>query len=253
MTSDATPPVSRQAFTKVVHDVETYVKHLKEDGVQALPVDRSVVDQLAQLSTPCAPATTPTGDAVTSLDTIAQRISQCSACPLGETRTNTVPGQGTPSPEIVFIGEGPGADEDQQGLAFVGRAGQLLTKIIGAMGLTRDQVWIGNIVKCRPPENRTPLPEEMEACIPYLKEQLALLKPKAIVCLGSTAVKGLLQVETGITKLRGTWMTFEGIDVMPTYHPAYLLRNAKGAKKAVWDDMQEVLRKLGKPIPEKGK
>ncbi|NKB23335.1 MAG: uracil-DNA glycosylase [Kiritimatiellae bacterium] len=185
-----------------------------------------------------------------ALEKIAKRVSACKNCPLCETRNRTVPGQGNPSSDIMFIGEGPGADEDRQGLAFVGRAGKLLTKIIDAMGYTRDQVFIGNIVKCRPPGNRTPLPEEMKACMPYLKEQIALLKPKAIVCLGATAVKGLFDPKIGITKLRGQWMSFEGIDTMPTYHPAYLLRNP--SKKAdVWADMKTVLERLGRPVPEK--
>jgi DNA polymerase len=255
MTSEATPPVPRQDLARVVQHLATYLDHQREDGVEALAVDRAVLQQVGQPPAMAAPqpAPAPQGDRVTSLDRIAQHVNQCTACPLSKTRNKTVPGQGNPSPEIVFIGEGPGADEDRKGLAFVGRAGQLLTKIIEAMGLTRDEVWIGNIVKCRPPDNRTPLPEEMEACMPFLKEQLALLRPKVIVCLGATAVKGLLQTGTGITKLRGSWMTFEGIDVMPTYHPAYLLRNAKGAKRAVWEDMQEVLRRLGRPIPERGK
>ena len=144
------------------------------------------------------------------------------------------------------MGEGPGADEDRQGLAG---AGKLLTKMMEAMGLTREEVWIGNIVKCRPPGNRVPLPDEMEECLPYLKEQLELLRPKVIVCLGATAVKGLLATTTGITKLRGSWRSFEGIDVMPTFHPAYLLRNPP-AKKDAWEDLKEVLRRLGRPIPE---
>lgn len=182
------------------------------------------------------------------LKSISDRIASCRQCGLCQGRTNTVPGQGHPQPEIAFIGEGPGAEEDAQGLPFVGRSGQLLTRMIIAMGLTREEVWIGNIVKCRPPDNRVPLPEEMQACLPYLKEQLAILKPKAIVCLGATAVKGLLKAETGITKLRGQWQRFEGIDVMPTFHPAYLLRNPP-AKKEAWEDLQAVLKHLGKPIP----
>jgi DNA polymerase len=186
------------------------------------------------------------------LEDIANRIASCQGCPLHESRTRTVPGQGASRPELIFIGEGPGASEDEQGLSFVGRAGQLLTKIIEAMGMTRDEVWIGNIVKCRPPGNRVPLPEEMEACLPYLREQLRVLQPKVIVCLGATAVKGLLDIRTGITKLRGQWMSFEDIDVMPTYHPAYLLRNPN-MKKPVWEDMQAVLRRLGRPIPQQRK
>ena len=190
------------------------------------------------------------GDVSEALKEIAARVSVCKKCRLCEKRTKTVPGQGAINPEIMFIGEGPGADEDRQGLAFVGRAGQLLTKIIEAMGYTRDQIFIGNVVKCRPPDNRTPLPDEMETCLPYLREQIALLKPKVIVALGATALKGLFpDTKMGITKLRGQWMSYEKIDVMPTYHPAYLLRNPAG-KRDVWEDMKTVLGHLGKEIPQ---
>lgn len=186
--------------------------------------------------------------AETRLKDIAARIARCTRCELAETRTHTVPGQGCPHPEIMFIGEGPGEEEDRQGLAFVGRAGQLLTRIIEAMGYRREDVFIGNVVKCRPPGNRTPYPHEMDACLPFLEEQISILKPKVIVALGGTAVRGLLHTETGITKLRGQWMQFKGIPVMPTYHPAYLLRN-EGGKKYVWADMLEVLKFLGRQPP----
>ena len=167
-----------------------------------------------------------------------------------------MPGQGNPHPELVFVGEGPGEDEDAQGLAFVGRAGQLLTRMIIAMGLTREEVWIGNVVKCRPPDNRVPEPDEMAACLPFLREQLAVLKPKVIVALGATAVKGLVNTQTGITKLRGHWLNFAEIPLMPTFHPAYLIRGG-GDEKArywdVWEDMCTVLKRLGRPVPERNK
>ena len=184
----------------------------------------------------------------TGLEEIKASIAACKKCSLHKSRTNVVPGQGSVSPEIMFVGEAPGADEDLQGLAFVGRAGQLLTKMIEAMGYKREEVFIGNILKCRPPDNRPPMPDEMEVCLPFLKAQIAVIKPKVIIALGSTAVKGLLNLTTGITKLRGKWLSFEGIDLMPTYHPAYLLRNPP-AKKEVWDDLQEVLRHLGRTPP----
>ncbi|MBN2302252.1 MAG: uracil-DNA glycosylase [Lentisphaerae bacterium] len=183
-----------------------------------------------------------------SLEAIAKEIASCKNCGLWETRTKVVPGQGSTNPEIMFVGEAPGADEDRQGVAFIGRAGQLLTKMIEAMGYKREEVFIGNILKCRPPGNRTPLPDEMATCLPYLKRQIACLKPKVIIAMGATAVKGLLNVSMGITKLRGTWLRFEDIDLMPTYHPAYLLRNPS-AKKDVWEDLKEVLRHLGRDIP----
>lgn len=179
---------------------------------------------------------------------ITKVISGCKKCPLHKTRTNTVPGQGNcKRPDIMFIGEAPGADEDEQGLAFVGRAGQLLTKMIEAMGFSRDEVFIANIAKCRPPDNRPPTPEEMETCIPYLKQQIAAIQPNVIVALGATAVQGLIN-QTGISKLRGNWLEYEGIALMPTFHPAYLLRNPP-AKKEVWADLQTVLKRLGRTPP----
>ncbi len=182
---------------------------------------------------------------VDSLEAIAAECAACAMCGLCNGRKQAVPGQGyAANPDIMFIGEAPGADEDEQGLAFVGRAGQLLTKMIAAMGYTRDVVFIANICKCRPPNNRTPTPEEMAACIPFLKRQIALIKPKYIVALGNTAILGLLG-KTGIMRLHGVWQTFEGIPLMPTFHPAYLLR-APAAKRDCWNDLKLVMAKLGK-------
>jgi DNA polymerase len=250
---------AQKRYSDLVDKVTEYVECLRDEGLETVSMDPKSLRAGPAPAVTAAPFASnpepdrqPQEEPMTDLQQIADKVAVCTLCPLHETRNKTVPGQGNTNPDIAFIGEGPGADEDRQGVAFVGRAGQLLTKIIQAMGYTRDEVWIGNIVKCRPPENRNPLPEEMQACMPYLKQQLALLKPKVIVCLGSTAVKGLLEVQTGITKLRGTWMQFEGIDVMPTFHPAYLLRNPK-AKRDVWEDMKDVLDKLGRPIPEKKK
>jgi len=174
-------------------------------------------------------------------------VASCTKCALHRTRTKTVPGQGCLAPEILFVGEGPGAEEDAQGLAFVGAAGQLLTKMIQAMGFQRDEVFIANVVKCRPPENRQPLPEEMEACLPYLREQIALLNPGVIVVLGAVALKGLLGLD-GIMRRRGQWHAYEDIPAMPTFHPSYLLRTPS-AKKDTWEDLKEVLRRVGRPIP----
>jgi DNA polymerase len=178
---------------------------------------------------------------------IAAEAAVCKACLLHKGRTKSVPGQGNPQPEILFVGEGPGYDEDQQGLAFVGAAGQLLTKMIAAMGFTREEVFIANVVKCRPPGNRQPLPEEMTACLPFLKRQIAALKPRVIVALGATAVQGLIG-ETGITRLRGRWRQYEGTDLMPTFHPSYLLRTPS-AKREAWEDLKAVLDRLGRPVP----
>jgi len=149
----------------------------------------------------------------------------------------------------MFVGEAPGHDEDMQGEPFVGRAGELLTKIIAAMGCQREDVYIANVLKCRPPENRTPLPDEITNCLPYLLSQIELIQPKVIVALGATAVRSLLDVQLGITKMRGHWYTFRDIPIMPTFHPAYLLRNPP-AKKEVWEDMKAVLTKLGREVPK---
>ena len=185
-----------------------------------------------------------------TLESLAAEIAACQLCALAPTRLHTVPGQGRLRPDIMFIGEGPGADEDEQGLAFVGRAGQLLTKMITAMGYTREEVFIGNIVKCRPPGNRVPTPEEMEGCLPYLKRQIAVIQPKLIVCLGATAARGLVQEALPIGKARGQWRQFEGIPVMLTFHPAYLLRDPR-KKTETWADLKTVLARLGKKPPAK--
>jgi len=160
-------------------------------------------------------------------------------CSLRAGCTQAVPGDGNPDSDIVFIGEGPGRDEDIQGEPFVGRAGQLLTKIIEAMGLKRSTVYIANIAKCRPPENRAPLPDEAATCIPFLHQQIETIKPKVIVCLGSVAFQYLLETDQKISAMRGQWQEFRGIKVMPTYHPAFLLRNPD-AKRPVWEDMKKV-------------
>lgn len=187
------------------------------------------------------------------------RALACVKCShLAASRRNVVFGVGSPDAELMFVGEAPGADEDAQGEPFVGKAGQLLTKIIQTMGFARNQVYIANILKCRPDTpgqpfgNRKPTPEEMETCIPWLHEQIDLIRPRLIVALGATAVEGLLGKTVGITRLRGQWREYRGIPLMPTYHPAYLLRNqALGEKRKVWEDMLQVLEKLGRPISAK--
>lgn len=221
-----------------------------EAGMCEEEVDRNVVTSLrAPFSDSGVNGEGAAGmDNSVELKAVAAEVAQCTKCVLHSTRTNTVPGQGSYSPEIMFVGEAPGADEDKQGLAFVGRAGKLLTKMIEAMGFTRDQVFIGNILKCRPPENRAPMPDEMAMCKPYLLRQIKLLKPKVIIALGATAVKGLLEEDTAISKLRGKWSEFGGVPLMPTYHPAYLLRSPS-AKHDAWADLQAVLKKLGKTPP----
>lgn len=179
-------------------------------------------------------------------------MQSCTKCALAATRTNTVFSRGNPDAKLVFIGEAPGADEDAQGLPFVGRAGQLLDKMIGAMGLDpAKDVYVCNIIKCRPPGNRRPEPEETASCIPYLHEQLAVIDPKVMVLLGNTAVAGVLGTKLGITKVRGQWKLYKGkVPVMPTYHPSYLLRPSAQqveAKKQAWEDLQAVMKELGLP------
>lgn len=190
---------------------------------------------------------------------LRRRALACVKCAhLVAARRNVVFGVGSPDAELMFVGEAPGADEDEQGEPFVGKAGQLLTRIIQAMGLSRETVYIGNILKCRPDTpgqlsgNRKPTPEEMQTCLPFLQEQIDLIRPKVLVALGATAVEGLLGKTAGITRLRGHWQTYRGIPLMPTYHPAYLLRNQSNSeKRKVWEDMLQVMEKLGLPISEK--
>jgi DNA polymerase len=190
---------------------------------------------------------------------LRERALVCVKCPhLASSRKTVVFGVGSIDAQLMFVGEAPGADEDEQGEPFVGKAGQLLTKIIQATGLQRADVYIGNILKCRPDTpgqsagNRKPTTDEMATCIPYLHEQIDLIRPKVLVALGATAVEGLLGKTIGITKLRGTWKTYRGIPLMPTYHPAYLLRNqAMSEKRKVWEDMLAVMEKLGMPISPK--
>lgn len=173
-------------------------------------------------------------------------VRGCTKCRLCQARTQTVFGDGYANADLMFIGEGPGADEDAQGKPFVGRAGQLLTKMIVAMGLSREQVYIANVVKCRPPENRPPQPDEAQACWSYLERQIRIIQPRVIVVLGNAASKALLHTETGITRLRGQWQELWGIPVMPTFHPAYLLRqHTEENRRKVWSDLQAAMAKLG--------
>ena len=174
----------------------------------------------------------------------------CQRCPLHETRTNVVFADGSAEAELVFAGEAPGADEDAQGVPFVGRAGKLLDKIIAAMKLKRKNVYICNVLKCRPPQNRAPRPEEVAMCSPMMHEQIAVIRPKVLVALGAPAVRALLETRVGITRLRGHFSEYRGIPVMPTFHPAYLLRRPWD-KGLVWDDMKKVLAYLAEPRPRR--
>ena len=187
-----------------------------------------------------------------NLEALQRAVLSCRRCPLAETRDKVVFGEGDRRARLMFIGEAPGGDEDRQGRPFVGRAGQLLTRIIESIGLERKDVFIGNILKCRPPGNRNPMPGEIAACTPYLLKQIELIRPEVICALGKFAAQTLLNSERPISRLRGTFYDYHGIKLMPTYHPAYLLRNP-GGKKEVWEDMQKIAKELGLKIPARGK
>lgn len=237
-------------MTPLAPKAET-AKPVAEQALSLPLPDESVV-------APAIPALSAAAKAVAFAD-LRQRAMICVKCPhLAKSRKNVVFGVGDINAQLMFIGEAPGADEDVQGEPFVGKAGQLLTKIIQTAGLSRESVYIANILKCRPDTpgqsagNRKPTPEEMQTCIPYLHEQIDLIGPKVIVALGATAVEGLLGKTIGITKLRGQWRIYRGIPLMPTYHPAFLLRNqALIEKRRVWEDMLQVMEKLEMPISEK--
>lgn len=192
---------------------------------------------------PASAALESSGVGKSGLGAVRELLGDCRRCPLHRTRHSLVFGEGNPEADLVFVGEAPGADEDAQGRPFVGRAGQLLTKIIGAMGMQREEVYICNILKCRPPGNRNPQPEEITPCEPFLIRQLGAIRPRVICALGTFAAHTLLKSEAPISVLRGRFHSYQGIPLMPTYHPAYLLRNP-GAKKQVWEDVQMIMKTL---------
>ncbi|MBP1627322.1 MAG: uracil-DNA glycosylase, partial [Holophagaceae bacterium] len=191
---------------------------------------------------PRDPIGAPPPEAIATADSLKEletRINGCLACPLGAGRIRFVFGEGNPKARMMFIGEGPGRDEDLQGRPFVGKAGELLDKMIGALGFRREDVYIANVVKCRPPDNRTPSSQEAQTCLGYLRRQIELVKPGVIVTLGATPLRELLGVSTGITRIRGQWQRWNEIPVMPTYHPAYVLRQyTQDVRRAVWSDLQ---------------
>lgn len=215
-------------------DVLHELAYLRELGYTHLDLSRRPADQ---------PATGPT-DQPSTLPELRDFIGDCTRCRLAGTRTNLVFGVGNPDADLMFIGEAPGRDEDLQGEPFVGRAGQLLTDIIKAMKMSRDDVYIANVIKCRPPENRNPEPDELESCRPFIRRQVELIRPKVIVTLGRFALQSLTEKSYSISAVRGQWLEYNGTRVMPTYHPAYLLRNP-AAKREVWADMKNVMTALG--------
>ncbi len=227
---------------RLVRQAREQLLFLQESGVQE--IDLGALDP--QVASPAAPATAKAhapraGDPAALLERLrVEEIGDCRRCKLCEGRNPIVFGDGCPRARVMFVGEGPGFEEDRRGLPFVGRAGQLLNQIIEAMGLRREEVYIANVVKCRPPENRAPQPDEVAACTPFLFEQIAIIRPQVIVVLGSPAAQALLGRTAGITKIRGTFGEYMGIRVMPTFPPAFLLRNP-AAKRPVWEDMKLVM------------
>ena len=256
-------------FQSALDHVHATLSELREQGVE-LRASAAALTRLASTPTTAKPVPAPLpgpspasalpgGSKAERLAALRGPVLACTLCPhLVKSRTQVVFGVGNPEAELMFVGEAPGEDEDLQGEPFVGKAGQLLTKIISAMGFTRDDVYIGNVLKCRPDMppgesgNRKPKPAEMETCLPYLRQQIDIIQPRALVALGATAMAGLLGADEPMGRLRGRWHDFHGIPLMATYHPAYLLRNQSlTEKRKVWEDMLLVLAHLGKPISEK--
>ena len=244
--------MSRTALTETIAAVQGYVRYLQCLGVTDLPVtlappvpaEVSTPPALAAASAASPQVTPPPTTPAVRLAQLAATVRDCRNCRLHAGRTQVVFGTGDPTAALVFVGEAPGHDEDVQGEPFVGQAGQLLTRIIAAIGLTREQVYLLNVIKCRPPHNRNPQPDEVAACWPILQEQLACLQPRVICALGAFAAQTLLHTEEKISRLRGRFHMLGSIQVMPTYHPAYLLRNPQ-YKRAVWEDMQRIQDVLG--------
>lgn len=222
--------------------VRSLLERVRLDGELRKPISYLSLENMPLV----APQALSGGDS-TSLEAVRAELGDCQRCPLGGLRRRLVFGEGNPHAGLVFVGEAPGADEDEQGRPFVGRAGQLLTKIITAMGLKREEVYICNILKCRPPGNRNPLPDEIAACEPFLIRQIEAIRPQIICALGSFAAHTLLKSEAPISVLRGRFHRYQGVPLMPTFHPAYLLRNP-GAKKQVWEDVQAIMKVLRERI-----
>jgi DNA polymerase len=215
--------------------------YLESIGIDYLPGGTFIPDEQTEDNAP----------EFETLEQLRDEIGDCRRCQPSEGRSNIVFGGGNPDADLIFVGEAPGRDEDIKGEPFVGKAGQLLTRIISAMGLTRDDVYICNVIKCRPPDNRDPLPAEIEMCEPFLKEQINIIKPRVICALGSFASKTLLKSEVRISRLRGQFRDYNGVPLMSTYHPSYLLRNPS-AKRDVWEDIKMVMELLGLSIPSDG-
>ncbi|HRZ18215.1 MAG TPA: uracil-DNA glycosylase [Candidatus Hydrogenedentes bacterium] len=237
-------------YAEAVEDVRRLAKKAARGTPPKVRLSRHTARLLEGVSaTPAPPRAAAVCGPPDGLERIADEVRGCTACPLHATRHHTVPGEGNPNADLVFVGEAPGADEDARGRPFVGRAGQLLTDIIEkGMKMRREDVFICNVLKCRPPDNRTPNPEEVACCEPFLIRQLDLLRPKVICALGGTAAQTLLKTAATVGSLRGVWHTYHGIPLRVTYHPAYLLRNPD-SKRECWEDVKEILRLLDGEIP----
>jgi len=248
------PPSTAHFAVPNMQKEETLPKPAGKPVLQkTAPVMPPVSPKMASLPVVSGPSLFESMDKIAddTLLKVREDLGECTRCRLHSTRHKIVFGDGNPKAELVFVGEGPGADEDVQGLPFVGRAGKLLTQMIEAMGLQRKDVYICNVVKCRPPGNRQPEEDEVSTCSPFLLRQIDAIAPKVIVCLGAVAAKTLLQTNRGISQFRGEWLDFRGRKLLATYHPAYLLRNPP-AKSEVWKDLQKVMAVLGLEV-KKGK
>ncbi len=242
--------------TEIVELVKKQLEHLRELGVEGIKIPDIEVPQIRVQPKPepkaseslfeVAPAPAKLAASTETFEQIHREIGDCTRCPLHQERTHVVHTEGNRKARLMFVGEAPGADEDAQARPFVGRAGQLLTKIIEAIGMKREDVLIGNVNRCRPPGNRAPMPDEVAACKPFLLREIAAARPEVIVVLGNTATKNLLDTREGITRLRGSFQEYKGIRVMPTFHPAYLLRDPS-KKRETWEDLKKVRDYLENP------
>jgi uracil-DNA glycosylase family 4 len=231
---------------ELIASLRVYLEELRESGVDALPF---TVDGIQSRHSEASEVMYHESPAVETLEEIRSELGECRRCELGRTRTNLVFGVGNPHARLVFVGEAPGRDEDQKGEPFVGDAGQLLTKIIRAMGFERNEVYICNVLKCRPPGNRDPLPMEVESCGSFMLRQVMAINPEVVVALGKFASQTLLQTKEIISRLRGRFHDYHGIPLMPTFHPSALLRDP-AKKREVWEDMQKVMKLLGKEVSQ---
>lgn len=245
---------------EILKSIKNQLEHLRELGVEGIRISvpepiltsapkaaaaPQVTEAPNALFGDLAPAPAKLTPSTETFEQIHAEIGDCTRCPLHEQRTHVVHTEGNRKARLMFVGEAPGADEDAQARPFVGRAGQLLTKIIEAIGMKREEVLIGNVNRCRPPGNRPPMPDEVAACKPYLLREIAVVQPEVIVVLGNTATKNLLDTNVGITRLRGNFQDYKGIKVMPTFHPAYLLRDPS-KKRETWEDLKKVRDHLDK-------